>query len=64
MIALAAALGLLVQTNSVLLSPPAVDATTLHKKVLCGYQGWFRAGGDSGTRSGPLESRLEQSTLN
>ena len=25
-----------------------VDATTLHKKVLCGYQGWFRCAGDSG----------------
>ncbi len=23
-----------------------VDATTLHKKVLCGYQGWFRCPGD------------------
>jgi hypothetical protein len=27
-----------------------VDATTLHKKVLVGYQGWFRAGGDGDTR--------------
>jgi hypothetical protein len=26
-----------------------VDATTLHKKVLCGYQGWFRCPGDGGT---------------
>jgi hypothetical protein len=26
--------------------PPAVDATTLHHKVLCGYQGWFRCPGD------------------
>ncbi len=25
-----------------------VDASTLHKKVLCGYQGWFRSGGDGG----------------
>ena len=25
-----------------------VDATTLHKKVLCGYQGWFRCPGDGG----------------
>ena len=24
-----------------------VDATTLHKKVLCGYQGWFRCPGDA-----------------
>ncbi len=23
-----------------------IDATTLHKKVLCGYQGWFRCAGD------------------
>jgi hypothetical protein len=26
--------------------PPAADATTLHHKVLCGYQGWFRCPGD------------------
>lgn len=28
--------------------PPSqvVDATTLHRKVLCGYQGWFRCPGD------------------
>ncbi|HQU41260.1 MAG TPA: glycoside hydrolase family 71/99-like protein [Pirellulales bacterium] len=25
---------------------PAVDATTLRRKVLCGYQGWFRCPGD------------------
>jgi hypothetical protein len=24
-----------------------VDATTLHHKVICGYQGWFRCPGDS-----------------
>jgi len=27
-----------------------VDTTTLHKKVLCGYQGWFRCPGDSGSQ--------------
>ena len=27
-----------------------VDATTLHKKVLCGYQGWFSCPGDGGSR--------------
>jgi hypothetical protein len=27
-----------------------VDATTLHKKVLCGYQGWFRCPGDGGSQ--------------
>ena len=27
-----------------------VDATTLHKKVLCGYQGWFRCPGDSSSQ--------------
>jgi hypothetical protein len=28
-------------------APPSVDTQTLHKKVLCGYQGWFRCPGDS-----------------
>jgi hypothetical protein len=28
-----------------------INATTIRKKVLCGYQGWFRAPGD-GTRAG------------
>jgi hypothetical protein len=27
-----------------------VDATTLHNKVLCGYQGWFRCPGDRADR--------------
>jgi hypothetical protein len=49
MIALAAALGLMLQTNSGFRPNQTVDATTLHKKVLVGYQGWFRAAGDGGT---------------
>lgn len=27
-----------------------VNATTLHRKVLCGYQGWFRCPGDGGSQ--------------
>lgn len=28
----------------------AIDATTLQKKVLCGYQGWFRCPGDAANK--------------
>src|ERR1039458_6601661 len=49
MIALVAALDLMLQPNSNFRLNQTVDATTLHKKVLVGYQGWFRAGGDGGT---------------
>ena len=30
--------------------PQPVDATTMHHKVLCGYQGWFRCPGDPADR--------------
>ena len=48
-IALVAALGLMLQPDSDSHPNQTVDASTLHKKVLVGYQGWFRAGGDGGT---------------
>jgi hypothetical protein len=43
-----------------------VDATTLHKKVLCGYQGWFRCPGDglsSWFHWSSSQSQLTTSTL-
>src|SRR6185369_748896 len=30
--------------------PAVIDATTMHHKVLCGYQGWFRCPGDGISR--------------
>ncbi|MBS0264646.1 MAG: hypothetical protein JSS02_22115 [Planctomycetes bacterium] len=38
-----------------------VDATTLHHKVLCGYQGWFRCPGDPEDRGWVHWSRDSQS---
>ena len=44
-------------------APPAVDATTLKHKVLCGYQGWFRCPGDpAGERLAALEPGLPRSS--
>lgn len=31
-------------------TPALIDTTTLHHKVLCGYQGWFRCPGDAAGR--------------
>lgn len=39
---------------------PAIDATTLHHKVLCGYQGWFRCPGDASGRGWVHWSRNRQ----
>jgi hypothetical protein len=47
--ALSLCFGLTLTTNARAAESPAsapVDATTLHHKVLCGYQGWFRCPGD------------------
>lgn len=47
---------LLLLANSVLVAadpPPKVDSSTLQRKVMCGYQGWFRCEGD-GTQDGWL----------
>lgn len=48
-IAVALSAGLVLIGSAVLAVEPSahrVDPTTLHQKVLCGYQGWFRCAGD------------------
>jgi hypothetical protein len=43
-----------------------VDTTTLHKKVLCGYQGWFQCPGDGGSswfHWSSSQSQITTSTL-
>ncbi len=41
-----------------------VDATTLHKKVMCGYQGWFRCPGDGANSWFHWSSSQSQITTN
>jgi hypothetical protein len=41
-----------------------VDTTTLHNKVLCGYQGWFRCPGDGGSSWFHWSSSQTQITTN
>ncbi len=40
----------LVAPSATLAAPPPVDASTMRRKVMCGYQGWFRCPGDAAGR--------------
>jgi hypothetical protein len=43
---LCASLTLLLPVAVLATEPDTVDATTIHHKVMCGYQGWFKTPGD------------------